>query len=186
VTGWFRLCPTAAPESGFTWSTKANIGGGCSAIAAIETAPGVKQLLIGANGTGPILARDLTTNADNGVPYEASCIIGSLVFAQPNQCAEIRSISTYALATGTRVQVSVLGNEVAATADVPFELLQNYSPEPARLQSPVSLYADRWYLIQQEQPLWMQHMQIQFAWPAVNEANELLAYAVFGAVRLNQ
>jgi hypothetical protein len=186
VTGWFRLCPTAAPESGFTWSTKANIGGGCSAIAAIETAPGVKQLLIGANGTGPILARDLTTNADNGVAYEASCIIGSLVFAQPNQCAEIRSISTYALATGTRVQVSLLGNEVEATADVPFELLQDYSPEPARLQSPVSLYADRWYLIQQEQPLWMQHMQLQFAWPAVNEANELLAYAVFGAVRLNQ
>lgn len=194
-TGWFRLCPTAAPESGFTWSTKANIVGGSGAVVSVETSPGVKQMLVGPTSSGPILFRDLTTNADNGTSYVASCIIGSLVLAQPNQCAEVRSISTYCVATGTRPQVSFLGNEVSPTGSVPFSLLSNQwqingtatiitTPEPPFLATATSLYADRWYFSTSSQPAWLQHMQLQLLWVAENFPNELMSYALFGCVHV--
>lgn len=46
-TGWHRLSPTAAPESGLTWSPFASIVGGISAVQSIEVSPGVFRLLIG-------------------------------------------------------------------------------------------------------------------------------------------
>jgi hypothetical protein len=45
--GWFRMSPTASPESGLTWSPYASIVGGTSAVQSIETSPGVVKLLIG-------------------------------------------------------------------------------------------------------------------------------------------
>lgn len=179
-TGWFRMCPTAAPESGFTWSPKANITGGCGAIKSIETSPGVKNLLVSPTSSGNILKRDLTTYADNGTAYTANCVIGSLVLAQPTQCAEVECISTFATAVGSKVTVSVLGNEISGS----FEALPTSVPEPPFLATASSTYSDRWYFAELQQPGWLQHMQLKFSWPAENAANELLAYVVFGCVHL--
>jgi len=46
-TGWHRLSPTAAPESGLMWAPFATIIGGTSAVQSIEVSPGVFRLLIG-------------------------------------------------------------------------------------------------------------------------------------------
>ena len=46
-TGWHRLSPTAAPESGLMWAPFATIVGGTSAVQSIEVSPGVFRLLIG-------------------------------------------------------------------------------------------------------------------------------------------
>jgi len=46
-TGWHRLSPTAAPESGLMWSPFAEIVGGISAVQSIEVSSGVFRLLIG-------------------------------------------------------------------------------------------------------------------------------------------
>src|SRR5712691_5701724 len=83
ATGWFRLNPTAAPESGLTWSPFATIVGGCKAVQSIEVAPGVHKLLLGPTGSGQILKRDLTVNTDNGTSYSAFGVMGSIVLAQP-------------------------------------------------------------------------------------------------------
>ena len=193
-TGWFRLCPTAAPESGFTWSPKANIVGGCGAIMSVEVGPGVKQMLVYSPSNSQIFIRDLTEASDNNVPYPASFIIGSIVLAQPNQCAEVRSISTYAVATGSRPAVSVLGNEIAPTVSVPFAALANSwqiqggntisTPEPPFLAASTSLYADRWYFSTAAIPAWLQHLQLSFSWPAEAFHNELMGFALFGAVHV--
>jgi hypothetical protein len=87
ATGWYRLMPTPAPETGYTWSPYASLVGGCSAVCAIETSPGQHQLLIGPATSGPILTRDITAFTDNGVSYEANAVIGSAVLAQPGQVA---------------------------------------------------------------------------------------------------
>lgn len=47
TTGWHRLSPTAAPESGLMWSPLAQIVGGTSAVQSVEVSPGVFRLLIG-------------------------------------------------------------------------------------------------------------------------------------------
>lgn len=46
-TGWHRLSPTAAPESGLMWSPFAAIVGGTSAVQSVEVSTGVFRLLIG-------------------------------------------------------------------------------------------------------------------------------------------
>jgi hypothetical protein len=48
--GWFRYSPVASPETGFLWSPRAVILGGTSAVQALQTQPGVNQLLIGPSG----------------------------------------------------------------------------------------------------------------------------------------
>jgi hypothetical protein len=47
AVGWFRYSPVASPESGFLWSPRAVIVGGISAVQAVETTPGISQLLLG-------------------------------------------------------------------------------------------------------------------------------------------
>jgi len=46
-TGWYRLAPAAAPESGLVWNPFATIVGGISAVQSVEVSPGVFRLLIG-------------------------------------------------------------------------------------------------------------------------------------------
>src|SRR6185437_8487249 len=48
-TGWFRMYPTPAPETGLTWAPFASLQGGCSMIQSVETVPGSHQLLVGPN-----------------------------------------------------------------------------------------------------------------------------------------
>ncbi|MCU1305168.1 MAG: hypothetical protein JWQ87_5452 [Candidatus Sulfotelmatobacter sp.] len=177
-TGWYRLTPLSPPESGFAWSTKANIVGGCKCVKSIETSPGIRSLLIGPAISGPILKRDLTTHADNGTSYLANLVIGSIVLAQPNQCAEVVSITTECVATGSRPTIGILGDEISGA----FENLVQGVPDPPFLYPSQSLYADRWYFNQLQQPAWMRHLQINIQWEAENAANELLTYSLFGSL----
>jgi hypothetical protein len=177
-TGWYRLALLSPPETGYAWCTKANIVGGCKCVKSVETSPGVRQLLIGPAMSGPILFRDLTTNADNGTPFPANTIIGSIVLAQPNQCAEVVSVTSECTAVGSRPTIGILADEISGT----FENLQIKVNDPPYLESSQSLYADRWYFDQLETPAWMRHLMLNFAWPEENQANELLTYSLFGSV----
>lgn len=175
-TGWYRLAPTSAPETGSNWSPNAQIVGGVKCVKSIETSPGVKRLLVGPATSGPILYRDLTTNADNGTPYAANVRIGSLVFAQSNQCAEIESVTLVSKLTGTRPSVGILGDEISGS----FETLTHRVDDPPFLGTPTSLFSDRWYFSTLLQPAWMMHMQMQISWIAENASSELFSYSIFG------
>lgn len=181
-TGWYRLAATSPPESGFTWSPKANIVGGCGAIKSIETTPGNKTLLVGPATSGPILKRDLTASQDNGTSYPANFILGSIVLAQPNQCAEVVSITTEAKAIGSHVAVSVLCDEIETTGSSQFVNLLQPVNDPPFLTAPLTLYPDRWYFSTAQIPAWLRHLQINFTWPSENAANELLAFSLYGAI----
>jgi hypothetical protein len=47
ATGWYRLNPNQAPQGNAVWSPFASITNGCQMVQTIETAPGVKRLLVG-------------------------------------------------------------------------------------------------------------------------------------------
>ena len=72
-TGWYRMCSTPSPETGYSWSPFAQIEGGTFAapsilaVQSVEVQPGVRKLLIGPAGTGPILNRDTKKFADGGI-----------------------------------------------------------------------------------------------------------------------
>jgi hypothetical protein len=175
-TGWFRMTPTAAPESGLTWSPFATITGGCKAVQSVEVAPGVHKLLIGPTASGPILQRDLTTYTDNGTAYAAAFTIGSIVLAQPGQVAELAFLTTDSSAIGSRPLVSVLMDEISG----PFENLPRFTQDPPQLYAPESLYSQRFYFSQSQQPAMCRHLQMQFSWPVEDFGNELLSLTLFG------
>jgi hypothetical protein len=176
-TGWYRLITTPAPESGLSWCPKATIQGGCRAVQSVEVTPGVNKLLMGPVSSGPILKRDLSVNSDNGSAYTAYVTMGSIVLAQPGQIAELVFITTDSKATGTRPNISVLIDEVSGT----FENLTNYVPDPPQLPASTSLYAQRFYFSQTQQPALCRHLQIKVAWDAVDEPNEIYTLTIFGS-----
>jgi hypothetical protein len=184
---WYRMNPTPAPENGVMWSPIGVSQVGFSAMQSVETSPGVHQLLMGppAGGAGPILMRNTSTFADNGTPYPAYADIGSVVLAHPGQVALLDFLSTYCVAAGSRPTVSVLLGEIGGHAEMLIKggTLSIAVPEPPENgpAEATTIYNDRWWMSATQQSALCQHLQIEIAWPAENEPNELLSYALFGA-----
>jgi len=180
ATGWFRLYPTPAPESGMTWAPFAAIVGGCSAVQSVETAPGTNNLLIGPASSGPILKRDPSVFTDNGQSYDANFLFGSIVLAQPGQIAELLFITTDSEAVGTRPNISIQLDEIAPFSSGGFESLPNFVPDPPQLVPSTSMYSDRYYLSQTQQPALCRSVQIRMDWGTDTVQNELLSMTLFG------
>jgi len=176
ATGWYRLMTTPAPESGETWSPFATIQGGCQAVQSVEVTPGVHKLLIGPASSGPILQRDYSVHTDNGTPYSAYGTIGNIVLAQPGQLAELIFVTLDSMAVGSHPTVGVLIDEISG----PFETISTFVPDPTQLPASSTLYNDRFYFSETQQPAVCRHLQLKFSWPAENYANELLAMTIFG------
>lgn len=175
VTGWYRMNPTSAPETGVTWSPFATILGGVGCVQSVETAPGVWNLLMYSTGTGQIWKRDLTSFLDGVTPYSWFATIGSIVLAQPGELAEISFFQTECTVGGSHPTLSVLLNEVSGT----FEFLPS-SVNASVLPPSTSLYTDWFYLTQGAQPAICRHLQLKVSFPAENFQNELLTYTIFG------
>ena len=111
---WWRMCPTPSPESGITWSPRAAITNGFSAVQSVETSPGIHSLLIGPASSGPILKRNYQSYSDNGSSYPAWAVLGSLVLAQPGQLAMVESFTTDSVAVGTPISLAVQLDEISS------------------------------------------------------------------------
>lgn len=120
-TGWFRCNINQAPDSsisGPVWSPKANVVGGCKAIASLEVALGQHALLVGSTTANrPVLVRDSTfsTFADNGSAYASNCILGNIILASPGQLAELGFVTCEYTKTGTSPKLLALMNETQDT-----------------------------------------------------------------------
>jgi hypothetical protein len=182
TTGWYRIGVTPSPEQGVTISPFATIVGGAQAVQSIETSPGVHQLLVGPSGSGPILARNLTQFQDNGNNYTWYATVGSIVLVNPGQLAEVAFITTEANAVGTAPSVGVILDEAFPTYTGPFENIADSVNDPPTLPPSTSIYAQRWYLAQTQQPAVCRHLQIQVTFPAEPAKNELWNFCVFGAI----
>lgn len=176
-TGWYRMNPTSAPETGLSWSPKANVTGGCSAVQSVEVSPGVKKLLVGPGSSGPILERDLTVWADNGTAYAANATFGSLVLALPGQISEVAFVATDSINIGTAMTLAVRMDEISGS----FESLTTSVPDPPQLAASASVYGLRFYFSQTQAPAWCRHLQIKVSWPSEAQPNEMLTMTIFGA-----
>lgn len=187
-SGWFRMTPLAAPEAGMsvgssvTWSPRAVITGGTSAVQSVEISPGQHALLVGPQTTGPILRRDSSVNTDNGKAFTANATIGSLVLAQPGQMAELSFITTdsSALNGGTAPSIFVLGDEI--NPSLPFIQLSSFATDPPALLASTSVQANRYYFSQARMPAWCRHLLINMAWGSTNTPDELLSYTIYGGI----
>jgi len=163
-----------------TWSPKAQPIGGFSCVQSVETTPGTHNLLVAPLTSGPILKRDSTVYTDNGSAYNAYFILGSLVLAQPGQVAMVESITLDSWLRGNAPTLAVQLDEIAPLSSGYFESLTAFVPDPPTLYAPQSLYAQRFYLSQTQDPAWCRHLQIQVLWGLDVVKNELLSLTVFG------
>jgi hypothetical protein len=176
--GWYRMAPISAPETGFTWSPKATIVGSVSAVQSVETSPGVHTLLVGPSVNGPILQRDNTVNRDNGTAFPMWADIGSITLAHHGQLAEVAFLACDSIRVGARPTIGLRIDEISGS----FSTMRRTRQDPPLLPPSVSLFNDRYHLHQNQQPVFMRHMQIRFTWATENAANELLSYTIFGAM----
>jgi hypothetical protein len=174
---WYRCNWNQPPEGGPSWSPKAVITGGVTAIGGIEVSPGVTQLLVGLPD-GTVAIRALNTMTDLGATYMPSVTLGSLVLAHPGQLAEVQSISVELPNLGTVPTVSVRLDEI----DGPFEDLPFSVNDPAPLAPSNSVLSKRFYLTQGGQPTVCRHMQIKLDFAAEAFQNQLYTLSIFGAL----
>jgi hypothetical protein len=180
--GWFRFSPAMPPDSGFSWSTYAKIEGGISAVQSVETSPGNWQLLLGPQNNGPILFRDESTNADNGVAYANTyATIGSIQLVPQGMIAEVAFIALDSKRVGQRPKISVMIDEISETNEAPFEGLEVTSADPPLLPESRTLYNDRFVLMQNGVCPLGRHMQMRIEWESENAPSELLQHAIYGA-----
>jgi hypothetical protein len=179
-TGWYRLMPTPAPESGYTWSPFASILGGAKAVMSVEVEPGTHELLIGPVNSGPILHRDLAVFQDNGFSYPANAVVGSAVLAQPGQIASVGFITTEAVRIGTPIVLGVILDEALPYYTGAFDILKHFTNDPPTLRPSKSLMSQRFYLSDSGEPAVCRHMQMQIDFGIQSVQNEILALTVFG------
>ena len=180
TASWYRMGAISAPEAGNVWCPKATFAGGMGCVKSIEVSPGQKRLLMGPSGApGPILQRDDTTNTDAGTPFPAHTDIGSILLAQSGQIALVEHITCDSIKVGSPVNLGILLGEISGT----FEPLPYLRQDPTLLPPAKTLYASRYYLMQNQQPIACRHLQVRVAWPAEDAHNELLAYTIYGEIR---
>jgi hypothetical protein len=185
---WHRMAAVAAPESGNVWSPPAQITspGKVKAIASVETAPGIKSLVLGPSVDGnPILVRDYTTNQDAGVSYQANAYIASVVLAQPGLVAGVQFVVTEEkmIAGASPLSVSMLYDEILSI-EVPrteFQVLRNITADPPNLPAQKSIRSQRlWAAQDANSVIKCRHFQQAILWPAENFPNEIYTNTVYG------
>jgi hypothetical protein len=153
-TGWYRLNPRQ--QNGSVngtepiWSPFAAITNGCKMVVTVETAPGIKKLLVGATTGGQvILKRDVTVFTDNGTQYDAYFIQGTLALARRGELAILRFLEADFSGVGYEPTVSFLLNEAFSATSVftPFTLAPQFDPPSlyGATLSPTSYSPQRYY-----------------------------------------
>lgn len=186
--GWFRLSPIASPESGYLWSPRAVIVGGTSAVQAIETQPGITQLLVGpsvAEAPGPILFRDETVNADwfDGVyePFPSYDVKGCIQLCLSGEVAEIAHVHLVSAAVGARPSVGLLFGEIEASTAAPFAWYDRTSTDPPLLAESVSVFSDRYTMLSKSVTPKCIFFQLGMDYGIQAAPDETLLFSVFGA-----
>jgi hypothetical protein len=126
--------------------------------------------------------RDLTTWQDNGSNYTWFATVGSHVLANPGQLAEVAFITTDSAAVGSKLSMGVILDEAVPLYTGPFENIPEWVEDPPTLPPSTSLYSQRFYLSQTQQPAVCRSMQYQISFPAEAAKNELYAASIYGAL----
>lgn len=193
AVGWFRYSPIAPPESGSLWSPRAGIVGGTSAVQSIETAPGIFNLLIAPASTGQIRMRDPAQTGDwNGASYTAFPswdVKGSIGLCETGEVAEIAHIALKSIAVGARPTVSLLLDEIkpgvtvegTTTAFDVLDLDATHHEDPPNIAPSVTMFSDRYSALSSGTTPKCQNFQLKIDYGSQLAADELLAFAVYGA-----
>jgi hypothetical protein len=168
----YRLNPSQLPEGTLAWSTPYTPSPAPSFVSSVETAAGVRQLLVGSTNT--LLYRNVSTYTDAGGNYTANFVMGSLVLASPGNLSDVSSLIVESAAVGTIPTVGILLDNISGT----FTTLATGVADPPELSASSSLNSERYYLSQSSIPTLCRHMQVQISFIAENFAGAVYSISV--------
>jgi len=183
--GWYRLNPRQAgamPNTEPVWSPFAGITNGCQMVMSVETAPGIKKLLVGSQiQKQPIFVRDLTVFTDNGTQYDAFFEMGNITLAHPGQLALLKFLEMDFSTTNFQPTVSYLLNEVSGTF-TSFTLTPQFDPPSlyGKTISPKSYSPLRYYFSGTASLARCRHMRIRVDYGTSAVGQELYDLTIFG------
>jgi hypothetical protein len=190
-TGWYRLNPHQVPGAAQgpepIWSPFAAITGGCKMVQSVEVSPGIKQLLIGpTSGGNDIVIRNLTVFTDEGTPYGANFVMGSITLARPGEIALLKFLEFDFSGTSFQPTISYLLNEISGSF-TSFVNGANGVPQfdPPSLYgktiTPASYSPNRYYFGSNAAVARCRHMQIKVDFGSSSTTgDELYTMTIFG------
>jgi hypothetical protein len=188
-TGWYRLNPHQAGAQSNTepvWSPFAAITNGCKMVQSVETSPGIKKLLVGGSTDGqPILFRDLTVYTDNGTPYGAFFVMGSITLAHPGQLALLKFMEFDFSGVSFHPTISYLLNEISGTFK-PFATNPQFDPPSlyGTTITPSSYSPNRYYFLSNASLARCRHMQIKVDFGTTSSGDEMYNATIFGRLMI--
>jgi hypothetical protein len=182
-TGWYRCWPRTPQltANGISWSPFAEITNGCKMVRTAEITPGLKKLLVGPNGSGQILMRNLTTFTDNGTEYDAWFTVGALMLAHPGQTALCKFLEFDFAPEEVEPEVSYLMDEISGNF-TSFIAEPEFDP-PARYGatlSPASYSPLRFYFAGTGQMARCRHLQVTVDFGTDSNPDEMINMTVYG------
>lgn len=185
-SGWYRLNPhqvpgaAAGPEP--IWSPFAHITNGTRMVQSVETAPGVKQLLVGGTSNNTkILQRNLNVFTDNGTQYDAFFEMGNITMATPGSIAILKFLEFDFSGTNFLPTVSYLLNEISGSF-TPFKQIPQFDPPQlyGATLAPGSYSPNRYYFSANASVARCRHLRIKVDFGSTSNADEMYAMTIFG------
>lgn len=188
-TTYKRVVIHSQPNNDIVWDTTATITGGCGMLQSIQTAAGVRTLLIGGTGNNePLLQRDLTTNQDNGSNYTGGFIVSPGPICHDGEMAELGFLTWTGPRTGTTPTISYLLNETSGTYQQFASLVNDPPLLYGTTVTPTTVYRNRYYFKQTMSTgnpppaIYCTDILLQVAFIAENAANEMARFTLYGGL----
>jgi hypothetical protein len=193
-TGWYRLNPHQIPGAAQgpepIWSVFANITSGAKMVQSVETAPGVKKLLVGSTTNNESLRfRDLTVYTDytSGglMTYDSNFVMGSITMAHPGQLALLKFLEFDFSGSKFQPTISYLLNETAGTF-TPFvnnaQGVPQFDPPSfyGQTSAPLSYSPNRYYFSANAKLARCRHLQVKVDFGSTSTGDELYNMTIFG------
>lgn len=188
-TGWYRLNANQA-GAGITtlvnpvWSVFAKITNGAGLVQSVEVSPGVKKLLVGSTlPNQPVLERNLSVYTDNGTPYDAWFVMGSITLAHPGELALLKFMEFDFNGVKYQPKVSYLLNEIAGTFTT-FQQAPQFDPPQlyGTTLSPKSYSPNRYYFAGNASLARCRHLQLMIDFGVTPNPDELFTATIFGRI----
>jgi hypothetical protein len=190
ATGWYRCNPHQVPGAGQgpqpVWSPFASITGGARMLYTTEVLPGIKKLLVGSPvSCQPILERSLTTFTDNGTPYDAFFVMGSIMLCHPGELALLKFIEADFNGVSYQPTISYLLNEISG-AFTPFTKAPQFDPPSlyGTTITPLSYSPNRYYFLGNASLARARHMQIKVDLGTTSVGNEIFNITICGRIMI--
>jgi hypothetical protein len=166
------------------WSPFAVITNGAGLVQSVEVSPGIKKLLVGSTlPNQSVLERNLSVYTDNGIPYDAWFVMGSITLAHPGELALMKFMEFDFNGIKYQPKVSYLLNEIAGIF-TKFKLAPVFDPPSlyGTTLAPTSYSPNRYYLLGNASLARCRHLQIMIDFGITSNPDEMYTATIFGRI----